>query len=55
MSSISYVWIVISIAHFTVTSENETGVDYVLIQPSLLYYVNHVFLMLTSIFKQNLH
>ena len=27
----------------------------VLIQPSLLYYVNHAFLMLTSIFKQNLH
>ena len=33
MSSISYVWIVISIAHFTVTSENETGDDLVLIQP----------------------
>ena len=44
-----------SIAHFTVTGENEAGVDLVLIQPFLLYYVNHVFLMLTSIFKQNLH
>ena len=28
------------IAHFTVTSENEAGVDLVLIQPLLLYYVN---------------
>ena len=55
MSSISYVWIVISIAHFTVTSENETEDDLVLIQPFLLYYVNHGFLMLTSTFRQNLH
>ena len=38
------------IAHFTVVGENEAGVDLVLIQPFLLYYVNHVFLMLTSIF-----
>ena len=38
------------IAHFTVTSENEAGVDLVLIQPLLLYYVNNVVLMLTSIF-----
>ena len=38
------------IAHFTVAGENEGGVDLVLIQPFLLYYVNHVFLMLTSIF-----
>ena len=39
------------IAHiFTVASENEVGVDLVLIRPFLLYYVNHVFLMLTSIF-----
>ena len=38
------------IAHFTVAGENEAGVDLVLIQPFLLYYVNHVFLMLTSIF-----
>ena len=44
-----------AIAHFTVAGENEAGVDLVLIQPFLLYYVNHVFLMLTSIFKQNLH
>ena len=40
-----------AIAHFTVAGENEAGVDLVLIQPFLLYYVNHVFLMLTSIFK----
>jgi len=29
------------IAHFTVTDENEAGVDLVLIQPFLLYYVNY--------------
>ena len=29
---------------------NKAGVDLVLIQPFLLYYVNHVFLVLTSIF-----
>ena len=39
------------IAHCTVAGENEAGVDLVLIQPFLLYYVNHVFLMLTSIFE----
>ena len=38
------------IVHFTVTGENEAGVDHVLIQPFLLYYVNHVVLMVTSIF-----
>ena len=32
------------IAHFTVTVGNEAGVDLVLIQPCLLYYVNHVLL-----------
>ena len=36
------------IAHFTVSSENEAGVDLVLIQTFLLYYVNQVFLMLTT-------
>ena len=41
---------ILEIAHFTVAGENEAGVDLVLIQPFLLYYVNHVFLMLTSIF-----
>ena len=39
------------IAHFTATGGNEAGVDLVLIQPFLLYYVNHVVLMLSSIFK----
>ena len=39
----------------TVTGGNEAGVFFVLIQPFLIYYVNHVFLMLTSIFRQNLH
>ena len=38
------------IAHFTVIGGNEAGVDLALVQPFLLYYVNHVFLMLTSIF-----
>ena len=38
------------LAHFTVTGENEAGVDFVLIQPFLFYYVNHVVRMLTSIF-----
>ena len=33
------------IAHFTVTVGNEAGVDLVLIQPFLLYYVNHVVVM----------
>ena len=36
--------------HFSVTGENEAGVDLVLIQPLLLYYVTHVVFMLTSIF-----
>ena len=39
-----------AIAHFTVTGENEARVDLVLLQPFLLYYVNHVVLMITSIF-----
>ena len=38
------------IAHFTVTDGNEAGVDLVLIQSCLLYYVNHVFVILNSIF-----
>ena len=46
---------IMEIAHLIVAGENEAGVDLVLIQPFLLYYVNHVFLKLTSIFKQNLH
>ena len=38
-----------AIAHFTVTGANEAGVDLGLIQPFLLYYVNHVVVMLTII------
>ena len=47
----SWFWI----AHFKVAGENEAGVDLVLIQPFLLYYVNHVFLMLTSIFLNKIY
>ena len=35
----------------TITGGNEVGVDVVLIQPFLLYYVNHVVLMPTGIFS----
>ena len=41
----------VRIAHFTVTGRNEARVDLVLIHLFLLYYVNHVLLMLTNIFK----
>ena len=44
-----------SIAHLTLTGGNEAGVDLVLLQPFLLYYVNHVALMLTCISKHNFH
>ena len=37
--------------HFTVMNGSKAGVDLVLIQNFLLYYVNQVFLMLTSIFQ----
>ena len=40
-----------AIAHFTVKGGNEAGVDLVLIQPFLLYYVNHIVVMLTSMFQ----
>ena len=45
------------IAHFTVTGEHKAGVDLGLIQPSPLYYVNEVLLMLTTslIFQHNFH
>ena len=39
------------VAHFTVTVRNEARVDLVLIKLFLLYYVNHVLLMLANIFK----
>lgn len=35
----------------TVKSENEAGVDLVLIQPHLLYYVNHVVLLYANYFS----
>ena len=47
--------VLLQIAYFTVTGENEAGVDLVLIQPFPLYHGNHVVLMLNSIFKQNFH
>ena len=43
-----YIWVIT--VHFTVTVANEAEVDLVLIQPFLLYYVNHAVLMLTSFF-----
>ena len=39
------------IGHFTVMDGSEAGIDLVLIQTFLLYYVNQVILMLTSIFQ----
>ena len=44
-----------NIGHVTVTGGNEAGVDVVLIQSFLLYYVNHVFLIQTGIFEHNFH
>ena len=47
---------VLCIAHSTVTGGNKAVVDLVLIQTFLLCYVNHVVLMVTSIFlKHNFH
>ena len=43
------------IAHFTILDGKEDGVDLVLIQPLLRSYVNLVVLLLTSIFKHNVH
>ena len=42
-------------APFTVASGNEARVDAVLIQPFLLYYVNHVIFVLTIIIMRNFH
>ena len=39
------------IGHFTVMYGTEAGVDLFLIQTFLLYYVNQVILLLTSIFQ----
>ena len=38
--------------HFTVIDGSEAGGELVLIQTFLLYYVNQVILMLTSIFQE---
>ena len=40
------------IAHFTVMDGSEAEGELVLIQTFLLYYVNQVILMLTSIFQE---
>ena len=37
------------------STNNKAGVDLVLIQPFPLYYVNHVFLALTSIFLSKIY
>ena len=39
------------IVRFTVKGANEAGVDLVLIQPCLFYYVNPCYVLLTSIFS----
>ena len=44
----------VGIAYFTVTGSNEAAVDLVLIQAFLLYYVNHVVVMLIIIFSTKL-
>ena len=43
------------IGHFTVMDGSEAEGDLVLIQSFLLYYVNQVILMLTSIFQEKFH
>ena len=43
------------IAQFTVTGKNEVKVELVLIQPFMFWYVYYFVLILTSIFKQNIH
>ena len=50
--AVSNVWTSGAIGHFTVMDGSESGVDLVLIQTFLFYYVNQVVLMLTSIFQQ---
>ena len=51
LDSVSLLFLKWQIAHFTVTGENKAGVDFGLIQLSLLYYVNQLFLMLTTYFS----
>ena len=54
-SAVDHVLVTTKIAHSTVTCGIEDGVDLVLIQPFLPSQVNHVVLMLNSIFERNLH
>ena len=49
--SLGYLWL-IQTGHFTVTGGSEAGGGLDLIQTFLLYYVNQVRLMLTSIFQE---
>ena len=50
----SFMWnkVTSKISHFTVVDGSEAEGDLVLIQTFLLYYVNQVILMLTSIFQE---
>ena len=50
-----HVLVITKIAHFTATCGIEAGVDLALIQPFLPSHVNHVVLMLNSIFERKLH
>ena len=49
----SFTWLFVSseIAHFTVTGENEAGVDLVLIQPSCFFIMKSGFFILTTYFQ----
>ena len=54
-TGINSIEFILQYPYCTVTGGNEAGVDLVLIQPSLLYNVNHVVLMLTSIFISKIY
>ena len=54
-SAVDHVLVITKIAHFTATCGIEAGVDLALIQPFLPSHVNHVVLMLNSIFELKLH
>ena len=49
---LSLMTLLLGIDHFTVVDGSEAEGDLVLIETFLLYYVNQVFLMLTSIFQE---
>ena len=53
--SINSIEFILQYPYCTVTGGHEAGVDLVLIQPCLLYNVNHVVLMLTSIFISKIY